>query len=113
MARINASDGSVRLENQRAEVRVDAQRAAVTIRLATPVPLEASTTDEPLDVFALAGSGFTLDAVAREGRIRIEPPVVAVTPAGSDQHARGQVGQGGPQITLRNTRAGIALRLER
>lgn len=107
--RYNGTGGELRIDGLRAEARIDGRNTDVTVGLAAAAPVTiynvgAITVTAPPD-------GYTLDAIATEGRITSEDENITATPEnGSDARAAAKVRGGGPALTLRATRGRIDVR---
>ena len=99
VARFDVRGGEVTLRGARQEVRFDGRSADLTLALGAPAP-----------VTAIATGGFTLDAVANAGAVRLSGVDVPVTAEGEGQRAKGDVAGGGPTVALRATDGGIDVR---
>ena len=108
--RADLTRGSLEANGVSAEVRVDARGTELRLDLAKPAPVTAITTDENINVHVPPTVGFTLDATAQDGEIRL--PDGAPHPSGDDQErrARGPVRGGGPTLALRTSHGDIVLR---
>jgi hypothetical protein len=108
--RLNASDGSVTLSGVSADLRVDARNARVEVSIDKPAPLAIYTEgDEPLEV-TLPPGGFKIDALAMNGRVTVPGGLLEVTTRDAEQRATGEIGGGGPTMTLRSSRGEIVLK---
>jgi hypothetical protein len=106
--RFNGTGGLLRVTELRTEGRIDGRNVDLDLRLAAAAPITVYSTGENIQLTAPPG-GYTLDAVATEGRISIDDE--GVTPSGeNEQRATGPVRGGGPPLTLRATRAEIQIR---
>jgi hypothetical protein len=108
--RIGASGGEVRVTDLRHALRLDGRDTEVSIQLARPAPVTAFTSSAPIELIVPSGQGFTLDAVAAEGRIEVPDDVVTVTGDDAERRAAGTIHGGGPTISLRTTRGTITIR---
>jgi hypothetical protein len=112
--RIHAVTGSVIVRGLRGEGRIEGRNAEIDVAIDHPAPLAIFNSNEPVQV-TLPTSGFTLDAVATEGRITVPDTVASqiaatASPDGKEQKASGDVHGGGPTITIRATSGDIRLR---
>jgi hypothetical protein len=107
LLRINSTGGEIRIEGLRAEARIDGRNTAIDVSLAAPAPVTIYNVGE-IRVTAPPG-GYTLDAVATEGRLTIEDGEIKPS-EGADSRASGPVRGGGPTFTLRSTRGSITVR---
>ena len=105
--RINSTGGEVLIDGLRTEARVDGRNTAMNVTLAAPAQVTIYNLGE-IRVTAPPG-GYTLDAVATEGRITIEDGDLKPS-EGNDPRATGPVRGGGPTLSIRATRGSITLR---
>lgn len=105
--RINATAGEVRLDGVRTEARVDGRNSVINVTLAAPAAVTIYNLGE-IRVTAPPG-GYTLDALATEGRIAMEDGDLKPS-EGTDPRATGPVRGGGPTLSLRATRGSITVR---
>lgn len=105
--RINATGGEIRVDGLRTEARVDGRNSVIHVMLAAPAAVTIYNLGE-IRVTAPPG-GYTLDAVATEGRITMEDGDLKPS-EGNDPRAVGPVRGGGPTLSLRATRGSITLR---
>lgn len=108
--RIDAVDGRVVLRNQRGPVAYDGERAPLSVSLAGPASVEATSADGAIDVTLAPGEGATVDLEAEDGAIRLPQDDLAPATEGRIARVRGEVGGGGPPVRVRTTRAGIVIR---
>jgi hypothetical protein len=107
--RFNGTGGELRIEGLRTEARIDGHNTDIDVRLSAAAPvtvynLGAITVTAPPD-------GYTLDAVASEGRITSDDSSITATPSdGPDARAEARIRGGGPALTLRATRGRIDVR---
>src|SRR5205085_11575363 len=94
-------------EGLRTEARIDGRNTATDVTLAAPAPVTIYNLGE-IRVTGPPG-GYTLDAVATEGRIALEDGDLKAS-EGADPHVTGSIRGGGPTLTLRATRGSITLR---
>ena len=106
--RVNATGGRLRIEGLGTEARIDGRNTEIDVTMSAAVPVTIYSTGEDLNVTA-PPSGYTLDAVATEGRISIDDGSVKST-GEADQRATGAIRGGGPTLTLRVTRANVNVR---
>jgi hypothetical protein len=105
--RINVTASELRIDGLRVEARIDGRNSDIGVTMAAAAPLRIDN----LGVVTVTAppDGYTLDAIASEGRIRIDEP--GITPSdGADSRASGKVRGGGPEMTLRTTRGRIEIR---
>jgi hypothetical protein len=105
--RVNSTGGEIRIDGLRTEARVDGRNTVMHVMLGAPAPVTLYNLGE-IRVTAPPG-GYTLDAVATEGRITMEDGDVKPT-EGNDPNAKGPVRGGGPTLTVRSTRGSITVR---
>jgi hypothetical protein len=105
--RINSTGGEIRIDGLRTEARIDGRNTVTDVTLAAPAPVTIYNLGE-IRVTAPPG-GFALDAVATEGRIRLEDGDLKPS-EGTDPRVTGAIRGGGPTLTLRATRGSITLR---
>ncbi len=105
--RVNSTGGEVRVGGLRAEARLDGRNSALEVMLAAP----AAVTIYNLGAIRVTAppGGYTLDAMATEGRINMEDGDLRPS-EGSDPRAAGPIRGGGPTLTLRATRGSITVR---
>ena len=106
--RFNATGGQLRVRDLRTESRIDGRNVDLDIALAAPAPVTIYSTGEDITVAAPAG-GYTLDAVATEGRLALDDGTLKPAEDG-EQRVTGAVRGGGPALTLRATRGDIRVR---
>ena len=107
--RVNLTGGALRVDGLRTETRIDGHNTDVDVRLAAAAPVTIYNLGA-IVVTAPPG-GYTLDAVATEGRITSDDGSVTATPRdGADARASAKVRGGGPALTLRATRGRIEVR---
>jgi hypothetical protein len=61
----------------------------------------------------LPSGGFTIDALAMDGRMTVPDGLLEVTTRGTEQRASGVVSGGGPAMTLLSSRGEIALQTKK
>jgi hypothetical protein len=105
--RVNSTGGEIRLDGLRTETRLDGRNTTMDVTLAAPAPVTIYNLGE-IRVTAPPG-GYTLDAVATEGRLNLEDGDLKPS-EGTDPRVTGAIRGGGPTLTLRATRGGITLR---
>lgn len=107
--RYNGTGGELRLEGLRTEARVDGRNTDIDIVMDAPAPVTIYNLGA-IRVTAPPG-GYTLDAVATEGRIESQDSNITATPdGGADARAQAKIHGGGPTLTLRSTRGRIEVR---
>jgi hypothetical protein len=105
--RVNSTGGEIRVDGLRTETRLDGRNTEIEVSLAAPAPVTIYNVGE-IRVTPPPG-GYTLDAVATEGRLSIEDGELKPS-EGTDPRASGPVRGGGPTLTLRSTRGSITVR---
>jgi len=109
-ARVNVRGGRVALRGVGNEVRFDGRSTDFELALERPAAVTAIATGGSIRFVAPATGGFTLDAVASEGRVRVTDLDVPVTDTGPGQRASAAVRGGGPTVALRATDGSIDIR---
>jgi hypothetical protein len=107
--RIDASNGTLKVSGLRTDARIDGRETDLDISFDGAVPATIYSTGADIVVTPPPG-GYTLDAVATDGRITIDDDVLKPTGSENEQRAIGPVKGGGPTLTLRATRAEINVR---
>jgi hypothetical protein len=107
--RVNATNGSVRVEGLRTEARIDGNDTDLDIAFDAPAPVTIYNRSQDITVTP-PRSGYSVDAVATDGRITIEDGAVKPTGDDGEQRATGTVRGGGAALTLRATRGDIVVR---
>jgi hypothetical protein len=110
LARFGLRGGRVVLRGVRHEVRFDGRGTDLTLDLAAPAPVTAITSGATIVFTPPPAGGFTLDAAATGGHVRLDGLDVAVTTEGTTEHAKGAVGGGGPTVALRTTDGTVEVR---
>ncbi len=110
LARFSLRGGSVALRGIRHEVRFDGRSTDLTLELAAPAPVTALTTGGTIVFTPPPAGGFTLDAAATAGRVRLDGLDLTVTTEGPTEHAQGPVRGGGPTVALRATDGAVEVR---
>jgi len=107
--RYNGTSGELRIEGLRTEARIDGRNTDMNVALAAAAPVTIYNLGA-IVVTAPPG-GYTLDAVASEGRITSDDSAITATPSdGPDAHVSAKIRGGGPALTLRATRGRIEVR---
>jgi hypothetical protein len=106
--RFNGTGGQIRISSLRTETRVDGRNQEIEVQLAAAAPLTIYSTGEDI-VFVAPPAGYTLDAVATEGRVDVADGGLKPQDEG-ESRVSGAVRGGGPTISLRATRASITVR---
>ena len=107
--RIDANNGSLRIVGLRTDARIDGRDTDVDVAFDAPAPATIYSTGENIVITPPPG-GYTLDAVASDGRITIDDDTIKPSGSEGEQRAAGAVRGGGPALTLRATRAEISIR---
>lgn len=108
--RFNGNGGRLRLDALRTEARLDGRNLEMDITVAAAVPITIYNTGEDITITPPSG-GYTLDAVATEGKITSVDSNITATPGdGQDARASAPIRGGGPPLTLRVTRGRIDIR---
>jgi len=103
------AQGSFEATRLARQARVDARGTELRFDLDAPVPVTAITTDENISVNLPATGGFTIEAAADDGQIRM--PEGAPAPSeGPTPRVRGPLRGGGAVLALRTTHADIIVR---
>ena len=111
--RIDANSGSVTIAGLRVDARLDGKGTRFDVALAAAVPLAIYGTNEPIRITPPPSGGYTLDAVATDGRLDLQDGGPAVSGGTTEQRASGPVRGGGPTIMLRASHGDITLRSSR
>ncbi len=109
-ARFDLRGGEVTLVGVGHEVRFDGRATDLTLALAGPAPVTAITSDGTIRFTAPPTGGFTLDATATGGSLRVSGLDVPIAREGETQRAAGDVAGGGPTVALRATGGTIDVR---
>jgi hypothetical protein len=108
--RFNGNGGRLRLEGLRSEARIDGRNLEMDINVTAAAPITVYNTNEDILITPPPG-GYSLDAVATEGKITsIDANITATPGEGPDARASAQIRGGGPPLTLRVTRGRIDIR---
>ncbi len=107
--RIDANNGSLRIVGLRTDAKIDGRETDLDVAFDAAVPATIYSTGENIVVTPPPG-GYTLDAVASDGRITIDDDTIKPSGNEGEQRAAGAVRGGGPALTLRATRAEITVR---
>jgi hypothetical protein len=76
--KVEGSGGELRVRNVKAPVKIGVERMEVSIALAAPVPVEATTNGDTLELALPSSGGLTLQAVASHGDIRASDSAIKV-----------------------------------
>lgn len=107
--RYNGTGGELRIEGLRTEARIDGRNTDLNVTLAAPAPVTIYNLGA-IVVTAPPG-GYTIDAVATEGRISSDDSSITATPSeGPDARVSAKIRGGGPTLNLRSTRGRIEIR---
>jgi hypothetical protein len=107
---VEGNGGELRIRNVRAAVKASVERMELSITMAAPVPVEASTMGDTLEIALPSSGGFTLDASTDEGDIRASDSAITVATNGGDRRAQATLRGGGPLIKLESRRGDIVIR---
>jgi len=107
--RYNGTGGELRITDLRTEARIDGRNTDVAVMLGAAAPVTIYNVGD-IDVTAPPG-GYTLDAVANDGKITTGDSSITATPSeGPDARVSAKIRGGGPTMTLRATRGRIDVR---
>ncbi len=106
------SDGRLVLEGVRSAVTVQAQRSDVSLRIDEPVLVDLTARERATEVFLPAQGGVTLEAIVREGEIRLDGLALAATGDARERRVVGPIGGGGPRIALTVDAGDLVVRRE-
>ena len=106
--RLNATGGRITVDGLRTEARLDGRDTDIDVTMAAAAPVTIYSTGEDIVVTAPPG-GYTLDAVATEGQLRLEDGALKPQDE-TDQRVSGPVRGGGATLTLRVSRSNITVR---
>ena len=112
--RVNAQNGEVTLNDLKADTRVDGRNAELHVTMSGAAPVALYTENGDLTLTPPA-AGYTLDALAVEGRITPEAVLErfglehTVDADSKEARASGAVNGGGATITVRATRADVII----
>jgi hypothetical protein len=106
--RYNGNGGQLRINHLHTEARIDGRNIDIEVTMEAAVPLTIYSTGEDINVTA-PPAGYTLDAVATEGRLDIADGTLKPQEDG-ESRVNGPVRGGGPTISLRATRGDITVR---
>jgi hypothetical protein len=107
--RYNGQGGELRVAGLRTEARIDGRNTDLNVTLAAAAPVTIYNLGA-IVVTAPPG-GYTIDAVATEGRITSDDSDITATPSeGPDARVTAKIRGGGPTLNLRSTRGRIELR---
>lgn len=109
--RINATGGRATLRNIGQDVRFEGRGADLDLALARPATVTASGRGGTLRFTAPPTGGFTLDAEASGGAVRVSGLDLNVTREDGTERAVGRIRGGGPTVTLRATDGSVHVRL--
>jgi hypothetical protein len=108
--RLTAQDGIASMRRVEGPVRYEGRRCGLTLENETDVMLDATSTDEHLQL-RMPARALTLDITADEGAIDLPGDgFPAVVREGGRHRAAGVVGAGGPLVKIRGYRSQIVLR---
>jgi len=106
--RFNGSGGELHVSSLRTEARIDGRNTDIEVVMQAAAPLTIYNTGENINVTA-PPTGYTLDAIATEGRLDIGDGTLKPQEDG-DARINGAVRGGGPTLSLRATRGDITVR---
>ncbi len=128
---VHTSNGAIKLRNIRGGVETETSNGSITItnpagaveartsngriqviHNGTPMPLESincQTSNGSIDISLAADAEFNLTAKTSRGRISTDFPIT-IQGNISKKHIAGTVGHGGPEVRLKTSNGGIALR---
>ena len=106
--RYNGTGGMLRITNLKTESRIDGRNVELDIALAAPAPVTIYSTGEDISVVAPPG-GYSVNAVSTEGKVVLDDGSLKAS-GETEQRVTGPVRGGGPELTLRATRADIRVR---
>jgi hypothetical protein len=113
--RVNASGGSVALEGLTGDARIDGRNTEIDVAMSRASAVAIyNQGGEPIE-FTIPSGGFVLDAHATNGRLTVPDELrTLLSPIEKEeereQRAKGEIGGGGPTITLRATHGDITIR---
>jgi putative adhesin len=107
--RVNATNGRVEIAGLRTEARIDGNDTDLEVAFDAPAPVTIYNMSQDITVTP-PPAGYSLDAVATDGRITIEDGAVKATGDNAEQRATGSIRGGGAALTLRATRGDIVVR---
>jgi hypothetical protein len=108
--RASAVNGKLSMRGLRSETRIDGRNAEIDVTLDAPAPVSVFNEGDESITLTLPPGGFALDAVASDGHVTMPPDSIEVKSLDKEQRATGNIGGGGPTITLRATRGDIVVR---
>jgi hypothetical protein len=107
--RVDATSGTLKIEGLRTEARIDGRDTEIDVGFDAAVACTIYNTSEDINITPPPG-GYTLDAVANEGRINTNDSTLKPAESETEQRVSGAVRGGGPTLTLRVTRGDINVR---
>jgi hypothetical protein len=108
--RINAIGGSITLGGLRTETRIDGRDTRIAVTLDQPAALAVYGEGEEAIELTLPAGGVQLDALATDGRLSVPEGLLEVKTDDNEQRASGEIGGGGPTITLRSSHGNITIK---
>ncbi len=108
--KVEGDGGEIRLRDVHAPVEVKGHRLTLRITLEEIVPVTADIENDLIEVTLPDTGGFTLDAQAENGQIRVPDHSVEVEPGDHEMRARGPVRDGGPILKLHSSHGDIVIR---
>jgi hypothetical protein len=106
---LEAEGGVCKVRNPKGPIVMKGQRLTIEITLNTPVPVDAMTENDRIEIVLPTG-GLTLQATAHDGQVRASDSGIAVQTTDNDQRATATLRGGGPLIKLETTRGEILIR---
>lgn len=107
--RLDMTSGSVKIAGLRTEARIDGRDTEIDVTLDAAVPVTIYNTSEDITITPPPG-GYTLDAVATDGRISADDGTLKPEGSDTEQRVNGPVRGGGPLLTVRGTRSDINIK---
>jgi hypothetical protein len=107
---VEGNGGDLRVRNVKAPVKISVERMDVSITLAAPAQVEASTMGDTHELALPSSGGVTLRAVATNGEIRASDSAITVVGQGEERRAEATLRGGGPLIKLESHRGDIVIR---
>lgn len=107
--RVDAVNGKLQIDGLRTDTQIESRGTPIDVTLAATAAVTIYSTAEDIAITP-SSAGYTLDAVATNGRVAVDDAQLTVSTSGDDQRANGPVRGGGPMLVLRTTRADIRVR---
>ena len=109
--RVNATNGSVRLDGLSSEARIETRNSHVELTMAAPATVSVTSEGGDGIEVTLPPGGLTLDAAASAGgRITASHLQLEIKKEGDEERAVAKLEGGGPMLTLRSTDGEIVIR---